>query len=248
MNKHRTPAAVVLAAVVAAALAAPPAQGQDDVPDTKLSTSAKAFPSKAGTKKRPRGLKIRASARIDVEPGYEPPIVTGVDILVGRGFAWNADRFVKCTKRTLDQRGPDGCPKQSIMGAAKITARADTIFTHPDMVFVNAGWKRTLAYTTLYRPALVRETIIVKRTKVPGRRWSHRESLRVPRTLQVVAGVPIQLVSARLEIGGKRYARDYIASTSCPRGGWRYRVTAYYLFATDARGEDTVDGSIPCRR
>ena len=79
-------------------------------------------------------------------------------------------------------------------------------------------------------------------------RWGHRESFRVPENLQVVAGVPIQVTAAKLHIGGKPYARDYIVSTSCPRGGWKYRATTHYLFATGQTSQDTFDGSIACTR
>lgn len=246
MNVHRT-LGLIAATVAVGSFGVAPATGQDDVPDTELSAEVTATPNKAGTKSDPRGLRIDASAKIDIEPGLEPPIVTGVDVLVGKGLVWNADDYVKCSKRVLDRKGPDGCPRKSIMGAATATARADTVLTHPDAVFVNGGWKQTFAYVTLYNPAFVQETIVVHRTKMSGK-WAHRESLRVPENLQIVAGVPIQVVAAKMRVGGKPYARDYIASTSCPKGGWKYQATAHYLFATGTTGEDSVAGSIPCRK
>lgn len=245
MNLQRTFGPIAALAVAVTSLGVAPATAQDDLPETKLSAKAWATPSKAGTKRKPRGVTIKATAKIESEPGIEPPIVTGVDILMGKGLVWNANDYVKCSKRVLDRKGPEGCPPKSIVGEAKASARADTIVTHPDVVFVNAGWKRTFAYMTLYRPALVQETIVVKRTKKSGR-WSHQESLRVPKVFWVVAGVPIQVTGARLSIGGKSWARDYIVSTSCPKGGWKYRATVHYLFSTGATGRDTIDGSIPC--
>ncbi len=241
------PIAAVAVAATSLGAAAPTATAQDHLPDIELSAKAWATPSKAGTKRHPRGVKLQAIANVDSEPGYEPPIVTGVDILMGKGLTWNADDYVKCPKAALDREGPDGCPPKSIMGSAKARARADTIMATADVVFVNAGWKRTFAYTTLYRPALVQETIVVNRTRKSGR-WSHQESFQVPKVLQVVAGVPIQVTEARLTIGGKPWAPGYIVSTSCPKGGWKYRATAHYLFSTGATGQDTIDGTIPCTR
>jgi hypothetical protein len=246
METHRT-LGLIAATVAVGSFGVAPAAGQDHLPVMKLSAKATATPSKSGTKRNPRGVTIQATAKIDSEPGYEPPIVTGVDILVGKGLVWNADDYAKCAKRALDLKGPDGCPKKSIMGGATATARADTVITHPDVVFVNAGWKQTFAYTTLYQPALVETTIVVKRTKLSGK-WDHQETIQVPRILQVVAGVPIQLMSANLRIGGKPYARNYIVSTSCPKGGWKYRATAHYLFSTGATSKDSFDGSIPCTK
>ncbi|HYJ00096.1 MAG TPA: hypothetical protein VEX36_10535 [Thermoleophilaceae bacterium] len=247
MNVHRSLGLVAAAGVVVGAVGVAPAMGQDRLPETKLSAKARATPSKAGTKRHPRGVAIDATARVDVEPGFEPPIVTGVDILVGKGLVWNADDYVKCSKPILDRKGPDGCPRKSIMGDATATARADTVLTTANVVLVNGGWKRTFAFTTLYNPAFVEETIVVKRTKLSGR-WAHRESFKVPENLQIVAGVPIQVVSAKLHIGGKPYARDYIVSTACPSGGWKYRGVAHYLFSTGATSQQSFDGSIPCTK
>lgn len=237
--------------VVAAALAvvAPGSSAlAQGVPETDIKANIKATPSKAGTKGDPRGHALHGTVKLTTEPGFDPPIVTGAEILIGRGFVWNGHRYPKCSKRTLDRRGPKGCPRESIMGTAKGTARADTVITHPDVVFVNGGSKRSYAYTTLYHPALVQEPIVVRSKKMRGR-WSYRESFRVPKTLQVVAGVPIQMTGLRFRMGGKRYAPEWITSTSCPRGGWRYRAKVRYLYdLTGRRDVDMVKGRIPCRR
>jgi hypothetical protein len=246
MNLQRIFGTIAVAALVGS-FGAAPAPGQDGIPDTQISTKATAIPSKAGTKRHPRGLAIRASAKIRSEPGYERPIVTGLDILVGKGLVWNADDYVRCSKPVLDRKGPRGCPRKSIAGHAKITGMADTVPARAEVTFFNGGWNRTFAYVTLYNPALVKETVVVRRTKMKGR-WAHRESLRVPTSLQIVAGVPIQMTDATMRIGGQRYAREYITSTSCPKGGWRYRVTAHYLHATGDRGPGVTNGRIRCRR
>lgn len=246
MNLHRTLGLVAAAAAVGS-IGVAPASGQDELPDMKLSAKAWATPSKAGTKRHPRGVTLNATVKIDVEPGFEPPIVTGADVLVGKGLVWNADDYVKCAKPVLDRKGPGGCPKKSIMGSAKATARADTVLTTAGVVLINGGWRRTFAYTTLYNPAFVQETIVVKRTKMSGK-WGHRESFRVPENLQIVAGVPIQVTAAQLRVGGKPYARDYIVSTSCPKGGWKYRAVAHYLFSTGATSDESFDGRVPCTK
>jgi len=49
--------------------------------------------------------------------------------------------------------------------------------------------------------------------------------------------------------GGKPYAKNYINSTSCPRGGWKYQVTANYVYETPGQPADNVNkGSIPCTK
>jgi hypothetical protein len=219
-----------------------------DLPDVGISAKVRAAPSKAGTKRNPRGVAIRAQAKVRTEPGFERPIVTGVDLLVGRGLIWNFDDAATCSKRVLDRKGPKGCPKRSIVGYATGTAYADTVVTHPDVVLINGGPKRHFAYTTLYHPALVKETIVVKVTRPRGARWAQRESLTVPESLRIVAGVPIQMTAIDMTVGGKSYAPEYTATTFCPRGGWRYKAIAHFLFSTGQTSSETFSSSIPCRR
>jgi hypothetical protein len=240
--------APLAAALAAAALAVGPATAQE-LPETRIVSSAKATPNKAGTARDPQGISIAASGRLMVEPGFDPPVVTAIDILVGRGLAWNGGRYVKCSKRTLDRRGPQGCPRKSIMGSAVATGRADTTPARVKMVIVNGGRNRTYAYATLNNPARVRETIEVKSRNLTSGKWGHRESVRVPETLQVVAGVPLRLNTIRMAIGGKPYAREYVHTTSCPRGGWKYQVTVHYLFDQMGVTDEVTDtGSIACRK
>jgi hypothetical protein len=240
---------LLAAAVVVGAVVAVPALAQEDLPDTSIVSTAKATPKNAGTSKDPQGLSIAAAARLIVEPGFDPPIVTGIDILVGKGLVWNGEKYTKCSKRALDRQGPKGCPRTSIMGAATATGMADTVPAHVKVVFLNGGADRRYAYATLDNPARVQETLVVKVTKLNSSKWDHREAIRVPKTLQVVAGVPIRLTSIRFKIGGKPYAKEYIASTSCPRGGWKYQVTAHYLYDLLGRTDDEVStGSIACTK
>ena len=240
--------ALTVAIVAAGAVAVAPAMAQEH-PDTDIEVDVKATPSKAGTPGNPRGMKLSGTARIKSEPGFEPPIVTGGDLLIGKGIDYNGDDYVRCAKRTLDREGPKGCPRKSIMGAATASARADTIVTHPDVVFVNGGSKRLFAYTTLYNPAFVQETIVLKSTELKGGgKWHYRDTFRVPERLQVVAGVPIQLTGIDFAFGGKPYARGLMTTTSCPRGGWKYAAKIYYLYNDGQTSEDTVEGSIPCTK
>lgn len=249
MNKRKS--AALLAAVFAtSAVVVAAATAQDEgqkLPDTNVSAVARATPNKAGTKAHPQGAAIDVNAKIVTEPGFDPPIVTGVDILVAPGLSWNGDDYVQCAKRVLDSKGPKGCPPESIMGRGVATAKADTVNTAIHIVLVNGGSKHVLAYATLENPARVRETVVVKDSDPPGP-WAHRESFRVPKTLQVVAGIPIQVTGLKLRVGGKSYAKGYITSTSCPKGGWKYKATVHYLFdLTGQTTEDTITGSIPCR-
>ena len=242
----------LLAAAVAAGAIVVPAMAQDaqDLPATRIVSSAKATPNKAGTPEKPQGVKITASARLIVPQDVEAPIVTGLEVLTSKGISWTFGKYVTCSKQTLDRQGPTGCPRTSIMGSAIATGNADTVSTHVDLTFVNGGPGTTYIYAKLNNPARVRETLVLKTTPLSSGPWGQRETVSIPRTLQVVGGVPLQLTAIRMSVGGKSYAKDFIASTSCPRGGWRYQVTAHYLHESlgGRTSDDVSTGSIPCTK
>jgi hypothetical protein len=242
----RTPHVLLWTAVVAGAIAVVPAIAQD-LPATRIVSSAKATPDKAGTPKHPRGMAITASARLVVAPDVEAPIVTGLEILIGRGLTWNNGRYVTCSKPVLDRKGPSGCPRESIMGSATATGRADTVPARLGLVFLNGGPGRVYVYASLDNPARVRETLVLETTHLSSGPWGQRETVSIPRSLQIVAGVPLQLTRIKFQVGGKSYAKGFISSTSCPQGGWKYQVTAHYLYYGLGQASDDVSsGSIAC--
>ena len=247
MTRETLIGAGVAAIAIGALFVVPALAQEEDVPETDVSADVQVSSHKAGTPKQPRGVAVSGTAKIVTEAGFDPPIVTGVDVYFSRGFNWNGHLYVKCSKRVLDREGPKGCPRKSIMGDAVATARADTVKTKIDVVFVNAGSKRLLyAYATLTNPARVQETIVIKTTDLTGK-WRYKDSFRVPKSLQVVAGVPIQVTGMKLSLGGKPYARNFITTTSCPKGGWKYQAKAHYLYdLTGKRSTDTVNGGISC--
>jgi hypothetical protein len=248
----RTQHGLLAAAAVAVGVVVVPAMAQDaqDLPETRIVSNVKATPNTAGTLKKPQGMKVTASARLIVPPDVEAPIVTGLEILTGRGLTWTHGKYVKCSKQTLDRQGPKGCPRTSIMGSARANGNADTVSTYVDLTFVNGGPGVTYIYASLNNPARVRETLVLKTTPVSSGPWSQRETVSIPRSLQIVGGVPLQLTSIKISVGGKSYAKDFIANTSCPRGGWKYQVTAHYLHENlgGRTSDDVSTGSIPCRK
>lgn len=245
----RTPQLLLATAVIAGAVAVVPAIAQDP-PDTRIVSTARATPDKAGTTKHPQGVSITAHAELITPRDMDPPIVERVEILVGKGLIWNDGKYTKCSKQVLDRQGPSGCPRTSLMGSATATGMADTTAARVDLLIFNGGEHRKYVYATLNNPARVREVLTVESTKLQdGGPWAHRETIRVPRSLQIVAGIPLRLTKVRMQIGGKSYAKDFVASTSCPQGGWKYQVTADYLHETPDQPANTVNtGAIPCKK
>lgn len=254
--------AVLPAALVAAAVVAAPAAAQ--VPVTEFNSTAKIAPKKAGTKKNPRGVQLTGSLGFrTVTQGVESPIVTGGDVMIAKGGVWGGGKYAKCSKATMNRnQSVDECPAKSIVGAGSGVAFADTVNAAPDVVFVNGGKGMLWAFTTLYNPALVREPVPIAIKKTRGK-WAYRASFRVPKVLQVVAGVPVTLRSFNYKIGGKgrlpysvngsrsfnaaKNAPELLATTSCPRSNkYPYEATAFYLYNTGQKGSDTYKGTVGC--
>jgi hypothetical protein len=236
----------MLAALAVSTNGAASASAQEARPSTVVTTRMAVTPGKAGTVARPQGVTVRGSVQVVTEPGFDPPIITGEDIMFGEGFTYNGDRYPRCSKVVLDFQGPAGCPRGSIMGAAHGTGRADTVLANMKVILFNAGAARLLAYTTVDHPARVRRTIVLSTQSLIGG-WRRQSTFLVPENLQIVAGMPVQLNNLHFSLGGRPWAKDYITTTSCPAGGWRYQATLHYL--EDRLGvisEDHVTGVVPC--
>lgn len=235
----RREVATAVVAVAAGALLAVPATAQAPV-ETTVKIRAKVIPNKAGTPRNPQGVKIRASARFFTPDGHEKPVVTHGFALLPRAGDWNGHRYPRCDKRTLDRKGPAGCPKRSRIGRATATAYADNVITKPKIEIFNGGARLAFAYVTLYHPAFVQEAVPVRIQKLRRGRWGYKVSVRIPRALQIVAGIPIAARSIRGQVG----RGDIITTTSCPRNRrWRYRVKTFF----DNGGSHVHNGFVRCR-
>ncbi|HYI98841.1 MAG TPA: hypothetical protein VEX36_04060 [Thermoleophilaceae bacterium] len=238
---------VALLAVVmtVGAIAAAPSVAQQ--PQTSVDANATVTPKKAGTKKNPQGVKLSGTVKWSSEAGVEPPIVTAATVYIGKGGNYNGGKYPKCSKATL-KRDADNCPKKSIMGAGSGNAYADTVITKPKVVFYNGGANWMYLYTTLFNPAFVQEPVPARITKVGGK-WNYKVRITVPENLQVVAGVPIALRDFRYTVGGKKYAKDYIATTSCPKGNkYDFQLETEYLYSDNTRSKSATADTVPCTK
>ena len=208
-------------------------------PPIKLRVDARVSPNKAGTPKKPQGVKLGVTTYIEMPKDYEPPIVTTVDVWFPKGGLYNGAKHPSCSQSTLDRRGPSACPRGSIMGDGRGTATADTVPTYPKITVVNGGRDKVFFYTVMTNPARVQAPVVGDIEKVGGR-WSYHLRARIPRNLQIVAGVPIILEKLRLDAG----RGDWIATTSCPRNKkWAYHAEVTFNTGSVVK----YDGSVPCR-
>jgi hypothetical protein len=229
-------------ALVVPAVAQAPAQ-------TSVTVEAKVTPNKAGTKRKPQGVTLSGTIRWQSQEGIEPPIITAFDILIGKGGVYNGGQFAKCSEAVLNRRGPDACPRESIMGSATGAAFADTVITRPRVTIVNGGAKRICFYTVLTNPARVRACVPGRITRLNGPKWQYRLKITVPEILQVVAGVPIALRDITFRAGGKSYAKNWITTTGCPSSrNYDFQVETFYLYNDGATSSSQFADTVPCRR
>ncbi|HTE59120.1 MAG TPA: hypothetical protein VK631_02140 [Solirubrobacteraceae bacterium] len=204
-----------------------------------MTVDATVTPNKAGTKQHPQGVKLAFTATFQIPEAYDPPLVDRVTVLFPKGGLYNGAKHPRCSENTLARRGVAGCPKGSIMGKGTAKAMADDVPTYPKITIVNGGPTRVYFYTVMTNPARVQVPVVGKVTKLSGR-WSYRLETQIPKSLQIVAGIPIVLHELTMA-GGKG---DWIATTSCPADKrWPYHVEG--LFTT---GETIVyDDAVACR-
>jgi hypothetical protein len=222
MRKFLIPAFAVLALV---AVEVAPTNAQDST-QTKLTVTPTVSPNKAGTKKKPQGVKLKFKITLDTPADLDKPVMQSGDVLFPKGSLYNGAKFAKCAKAKLAASGPAGCPKNSIMGNGTGDAFADTVITHPQLTIINGGGSDVWIWTVLTNPARVQKIVPGKITKMSGQ-WAYKLHFTVPEQLQVVAGVPIAVRSLSITAGGKSWAKDWLATTSCPSSKkWPFSMTA----------------------
>jgi hypothetical protein len=237
MLKHLITALTVVAGCVIAA-AASHAQGPSQ---TTLTGTVRAAPEKAGTVRRPAGVKVQGKVRLMTPERGGSPIVTAFEIWHGPGLVFDRKRFPACRITALSMGGPRACPPKSIMGRGQLLhgpLELEDYGTDGTVTFINAAGGRTAAWIVLHEPARVQAAAVGTVVDSASGPWPHRETYTIPQSLQVVAGIPITLNGLSFAIGGKSWAKTYTASTGCPAGGWAWKVRVPHARDDGGRGRD----------
>lgn len=233
---------IPLAALGATALVASAALAQADNPSgTVLSGSASVTPSKAGTKKKPQGVKLVVKLKWTTPDANDKPVTQSADVLFPKGSLYNGSKYPKCTQEAMSRGGIKACPAKSIMGTGSGTAYADTVLTSPQITVVNGGGGKVFLFTVLSNPARVAAPVPGTITRQTGQ-WAYKVHFEVPQSLQVVAGVPIALRDLTVTAGGKPWAKDWLATTGCTAGKWPYSLKMFF----DNGGTAGFDSSTAC--
>jgi hypothetical protein len=239
MRKFLIPAVAILAVV---AIEVAPTIAQTS-PQTTLTVTPTVSPNKAGTKQKPQGVKLSFKLHWETPGDLEKPVIKSSDVFFPKGSLYNGAKYPKCTEAKLNNGGLAACPPKSIMGKGTGDAFADQVITHPDITVVNGGANKVFLWTILKNPARVQKAVPGTITKQSGK-WAYKLHLTVPEALQIVAGVPIALRDLTVTSGGKSYAKDWLATTSCPATKkWPFSVTT----ALSTGITSTYDGTVACK-
>jgi hypothetical protein len=230
----------VLGAAAVAGASAAVALAQDPVP-IRIIAHVVVTPNKAGTPRHPQGVKITAHAKIDIPHDVEPPLVQSVDVWFPKDGNYNGRKWPTCSEAALRRSGPSVCTEKSYMGGGYAVADADGVMTKPTGKLFNGGQNRAYLYVVLQRPARVREPLPIEITKLRGDpKWGYRAHVKIPRNLQIVAGIPLRVDEVHGTIG----RGDWIATTHCPNDRkWRYHVETHYSTNQIVK----YDGTVACR-
>jgi hypothetical protein len=205
-----------------------------------LTASLAMTPQDGGSARHPQGHKVLVKVAFS-----EPTVVAGLEVWYGRGVEFHREGVPACGPKTLSRGGPGACPEESIVGSSGGGGvNPPDLAPAPTFTFVNGPGGKLVPYGVVQRPARVRSPLGTKVVQDARGAWPNRDLWTFPPILRKIAGIPIAVEDLKLSFGGKSYAKDYISTTGCPNGGWRWRVRV----RTSAAAVLTADGRATCRR
>jgi hypothetical protein len=157
-----------MAALLAAGAIAVPAIAQTGGDTTIEITKVQVSPNKAGTKKKPQGVKLAVAGKLTTKAPSQRPVVYKARIMFPKGSLWNGAKYPKCTFAALGNGEiPSSC-KKAIFGKGSAKGWADTEPTTAKITVLNGGAKKVFAFVEMDSPALVREPAPATIKKVSG--------------------------------------------------------------------------------
>lgn len=238
-------AALLCGIAVAAALAQQPTSAT-------LSGTVVVAPARVGTPERPQGVKVAVKAKLNVPEGAPRPVITGLEVWSGPGIVLGGRRFPACSTAVMSRGGPSACPPKSIMGSGAILGNPALQSDYGQggrITVVNGPSGAPTLWIVLQDPARVQAAAAGVVVDDATTRWPRHVRWTIPRSLQVVAGIPITPFGLSLTLGGKTWAKDYIATTGCPDGGWAWKLRVHTGDGQGgAAGVLDAHGRAPCRR
>jgi len=214
-------AAIATLAVATVAIAADPN-------DSEATLTVTASPTKAGTKKKPKNVKLGFDLKV-AKPGTTVEVI---EMLLPKGTKISGKGFKKCNADDLAASGPSACPSGSKAGpkgtANALVGAAGAPLNLDVQPFV--GGSNLLLFYLAQQGGGV-QTVVQGKITNKGRKMA----ITIPFELrQPVTGLDATLTAINQTFSGKSKKNYIVSSTSCPKGGWEFG--GRLIFSTRADG------------
>lgn len=202
------------------------AQVTNTVGDTTF--DATVSPSKAGTKKKPKNVKLNANIAI-TRPGTTVEII---EVTVSSGLKFSGKGFKKCSEEALQTGGPTACPAGSKAGPPGTA----TALIEPGNAPLNFDVYPFVEDTNTFLFRLEQQgggvqTVVKGEITNSGRKMA----ITIPLELrQPVAGLDATLTGIDQTFSGKAGKNYIVSSTKCVSK--KHQVGGALIFATRANG------------
>ena len=228
MRKLLTGAVAASATLALAAGAA----AQVSTPSGDATLDVSASPSNAGTKKKPKNVRLSFKQVVN-KPGTTVQTIT-VDL--PKGLKFSGKGFKRCNFDDLVAQGPSACPSGSKVGpTGRATARLEpAVSGQSDLVFQVSPFienSKTVAIYLRTTAGLDIQTAIRGKLTNSGRRMT----IEIPMSLrQPLPGLDATLTGIDQLFSGKRGKNYFVSSTGCT--GKKWAVKGSLGFATRSNG------------
>jgi hypothetical protein len=236
---------VAIAATATLAVATAGIAVAQDPNDAEATLTVTASPTKSGTKKKPKNLKVGFKLEVD-KPGTTVEVI---EMLLPKGTKISGKGFKKCSVDDLIATGVTGCASGSKAGP-KGTANA---LVGPQSAPLNLDVypfvedANTLLFYLSQQGGGV-QTVVKGEITSGGRKMA----ITIPDELRKPGGLDATLVGIDQVFSGKAKKKYIVSSTSCPKGGWKFGGNL--IFATDrvdgtpAPADETRQATIKCKK
>jgi hypothetical protein len=187
-----------------------------DPNDSEATLTATAKPTDAGTKKKPKNVKLGFNLKVD-KPGTTVEVI---EVLLPKGTKISGKGFKKCNADDLAAGGPTACSsgsKAGPKGTANAAVGPERAPLNLDVYPFVEDSNTLLFYLSQIGGGV--QTVVKGEITNGGRKMA----ITIPLELrQPVAGLDATLTGIDQTFSGKRKKNYIVSSTSCPKGGWEF--------------------------
>jgi hypothetical protein len=213
--------------------------------DAEGTLTVTASPTKAGTKKKPKNVKLGFKLEVD-KPGTTVEVI---EMLLPKGTKISGKGFKKCNVDDLIATGISACPsgsKAGPKGSANAAVGPQGAPLNLDVYPFVENSSTLVFYLSQIEGPL--QTVVHGKITDNGRKMS----ITIPPELRKPGGLDATLTGLNQTFSGKSKKNYIVSSTSCPKGGWKFggnlKFATDRLDGTPAPGDETRESVVKCKK